>query len=239
MCIVHTVYENALLFSIEYYGASQLYWGARQIQPWGPPEGGCVGRGSLGASLVPRGKGLPPPASNSHSLAPALFSFRAYIYSLSPMKMSNMSWVEYQWCAVQNQVGQRRWPPVKRPDIRTLTSLGTISSTQRNHAAKCSLPAAVHYLNYSFTLLCFVEPCQLWLLHYQTESYSSFGVKMIYLNTIIRLCSVAAGRGGEGGIRPRRHFPGCSILRGENMEFWKLAVSGKLMFASQNGLVRI
>ena len=25
--------------------------------------------------------------------------------------------------------------------------------------------------------------------------------------------------GGEGGIRPRRHFPGGGILRGENMEF--------------------
>jgi len=44
--------------------------------------------------------------------------------------------------------------------------------------------------------------------------------------------SVAAGGGVEGGICPRRHFPGGGILRGENMEFLKLAVSGKLMFAS-------
>ena len=49
---------------------------------------------------------------------------------------------------------------------------------------------------------------------------------------------MSSGAGGGGGIRPRRHFPGGGILRGENMEFWKLAVYGKLMFASQNGLVR-
>jgi len=27
------------------------------------------------------------------------------------------------------------------------------------------------------------------------------------------------GGGGERGIRPRRHFPGVGILRGDNMEF--------------------
>ena len=31
--------------------------------------------------------------------------------------------------------------------------------------------------------------------------------------------AVVAGRGARGGIRPRRHFPGGGILRGENIEF--------------------
>jgi len=41
VCIVHTVYENALLFSLEYYRASQLFWGAPAKRNYEPPsEGG-------------------------------------------------------------------------------------------------------------------------------------------------------------------------------------------------------
>ena len=43
---------------------------------------------------------------------------------------------------------------------------------------------------------------------------------------------------GGGAFAPGGTFQGAAFWGGENMEFWKLAVSGELKFASQNGLVR-
>jgi len=59
------VYENALLFSLEYYGASRLYWGGapnttmRPRGDWGLSRGlSGTSRRDLSEAPPPRGGGL-------------------------------------------------------------------------------------------------------------------------------------------------------------------------------------